>query len=171
MATLTAGAEVVRFLDEARHLRTAEQPLELALLGGVALLHLAAAGFERLGVVLFRRAGGAADAVTPRAAAQHDDLVARDGFFAADVFSLHGTDHGTDFEALGHIVVVVNLAHMGRCQPDLIAVTGVARGGLLRNDACGSLPRAYRTPSGRYCRHPLHAWPGRRSCAPTTGRG
>ena len=134
-----AGAEVVRFLDEPRHLGAAEQAFEFALLGGIALLHLAAAGFERLSIVLFRRTRGAADTVTPRAATQHDNLVARDGFFAADVFSLHGTDHGTDFEALGHIVVVVNLAHMGRCQPDLIAVTGVARGGLLRNDALREL--------------------------------
>ena len=41
-----AGAEVVRFLDEARHLRAAEKPLELAFFGGVALLDLAAASFQ-----------------------------------------------------------------------------------------------------------------------------
>ena len=141
-----AGTEVVRFLDEARHLRTAEQPLELALLGGVALLHLAAAGFERLGVVLLRRAGRTADSVAARAAAEHDDFIARCGTLAADVRSLHGPHHSPYFEAFGDIVVMINLADMGRSQSDLVAVARIARRGLLRNDALGQF-------SGKGLRH------------------
>lgn len=116
------------------------QAFELALLGGLALLHLAPQVSSDLVLCSFDEPVAPPDTVTPRATAQHDDLVARDGLFAADVFSLHGTDHGTDFKALGHIVVVVNLAHMGRCQPDLIAVTGVAAAAFFEMTLCGSLP-------------------------------
>ena len=130
-----ARAEVVRFLDEPRHLRTAEQTFELALLRSVALLHLAAAGLQRLGVVLFRRSGSSADAVAARTAAQHDDLVARSGFLAADVLRLHGAHHGAHFETLGHIAVVVHLAYVGRGQTDLVAVARITGRGLFRNHA------------------------------------
>ena len=47
-----AGSEVVRLLDEACHFRTVEEAFDLALLGSVALLHLAAALLERAYVVL-----------------------------------------------------------------------------------------------------------------------
>ena len=41
------GTEVVRFLDESGHFRTAEKPLELSLFRSITLLHLAAASLER----------------------------------------------------------------------------------------------------------------------------
>ena len=44
----TAGTEVVRFLYEPCHLRTAEKPLKLSLLRRVTLLNLASACLERL---------------------------------------------------------------------------------------------------------------------------
>ena len=136
-----AGAEVVRLLDQARNLRAAEQPLELALLGGVALLHLAAARLERLSVVLLRGSRGAADAVAARAAAQHDDPVPGLGTLAAHVLGLHGTHHGAYLKALGHIVRMVDLTDVGRGQTDLVAVARIARGGLLRDDALRELAR------------------------------
>ena len=96
---------------------------------------------SELGIVLLRRARGAADAVAARAAAQHDDPVARHGAFAPHVRGLHGTDHGTDLQPLGHVVVVVDLAHVRRGQTDLVAVARVARRGLLRDDALRQLAR------------------------------
>lgn len=100
----TARTEVVRLLDQARHFRTAEQPLQLALFGGVALLHLTAAHFERLVGMLFRRTRRTADTVAARAAAEQQDHIARHGGLPAHVFGFHGTDHGTDLQAFGHIV-------------------------------------------------------------------
>ena len=139
--THAARTEVVRLLDQARHLRTPEQAFELALLGGVALLHLAATRLERPGVVLLRRTRRPADAVAARAAAEHDDHVPGLRPLAADVPGLHGSHHGPDLEALGHIVRVVNLAHMGRRQTDLVAVARIAGRGLLRDDALRELAR------------------------------
>ncbi len=136
-----ARTEVVRLLDEARHLRAAEQALQLALLGGIALLHLAAAGLQRLGVVLLRRTRSAADAVAARAAAEQQDPVARLGTFAADMLRLHGTHHGTHLEALGHVAFVVDLADVRRRQTDLVAVARIPRRGLLRDDALRQFAR------------------------------
>ena len=67
--THAAGAEVVRFLDEARYLGAAEEALQFALLGRVSFLYLAAAGLQRCLSVLFRRARSAAYAVAPCATA------------------------------------------------------------------------------------------------------
>ena len=136
----TPRAEVVRFLDEARHLRTAEQPFEFPLLGGVALLHLAAARLQRFGIMLLRRTRRSADAVAARPAAEHDDLVPRSRAFAPHVLRLHGSDHGAHFQTLGHVILVVDLAHVRRRQSDLVAVARIARRGLLRDDALRQFP-------------------------------
>ena len=132
-----AGAEVVGLLDEAGDLRTAEQALELALLGGVALLHFAAAGLEgRLGVLL-GGTGGSADAVTAGAAAQKQDDVSGGGGFAADGRCLHGTYHGANLHALGGVAFGVNFTHVRGGQANLVAVAGIALGGLVGNHALG----------------------------------
>ena len=65
------------------HVAVAEQPLDLALFGGVALLHLGGHGGQGRQVVALGGAGGAADAVTAGAAAQQDDHVAGRGLFPA----------------------------------------------------------------------------------------
>ena len=82
-----ARAEVVAALYHARDLAVAEEALELALDGGVALLHLRAAVGEAVAVVGLARARRAAHAVAARAAAEQYDDVARLGALAHDVFS------------------------------------------------------------------------------------
>ena len=125
-----AGAKVVAALDEAAGVLAAEEALELALDGGVALLYLGAALLEALDVLGLGAAGGAADAVTAGAAAEQHDLVARRGALAAHVVGRRGAHDSTHLHALGHVAGVVELAHLAGGEADLVAVAGVAgRGG------------------------------------------
>ena len=124
-----ARAEVVAALDEARGLPAAEQALDLALLGRVALLHLGAAMFQRLQVVLLGAARGAADAVTAGATAQQHHHVASLGRFAAHVVGRRCGHNGADLHALGHVAGVIQLVDLTGCQADLVAVAGIAGSG------------------------------------------
>ena len=126
-----ARAEVVAALDEAGHVAVAEQALDLALLGRVALLHLGGHGRKRFQVVALGRAGRTTDAVTARAAAQQDDHIAGRGALAADVVCRSGRHHGAAFQTLGDVALVIDLRHMTGGKADLVAVGGVARGGSL----------------------------------------
>ena len=136
-----AGAEVVRFLDEFRHFRTAEEALQLALLGGVTLLDFAAAGFEGGLGVLLGGTGGAADAVPAGTAAQEEDHVAGSGAFAPHGGGADGTHHRADLHALGGVAVGIDFPHVRGCKADLVAVAGVTCGGLLRDHPLGKLAR------------------------------
>ena len=112
-------------------------------------------------------------AVAPRAAAQQQHHVARGRRFAPHVFGLHGSHHGTHLQALGHVVGDdTTFAHVGRGQTDLVAVARITGRSLAADDPLGQFA-GERLADGliRYRPHPSHAWPGRRSCAPTAGRG
>ena len=124
-----ARAEVVAALDEAAGVAAAEQALQLALHGGVALLDLGTVLLDGLDVVRLGRTGGAADAVTAGAAAEQDDLVAGRGALAAHVVGRRGAHDGTDLHALGHVAGVVELGDLAGGKADLVAVGGVSGSG------------------------------------------
>ena len=134
-----ACAEVVAPADQPGHLGVAEQPLELALLGGVALLDLAGHGLQGFLIVALGGAGGAADAVPAGAAAQQDDLVTGHGPFPHHVFRRSRTHHSAHLQVLGHIAGVVQLADQAGGQADLVAVGGIARRGGLGDLPLGQL--------------------------------
>ena len=134
-----ASAEVVGTLDEARNLGAAEEALELALLGGIALLHLAAGGLEGRAGMALGRSGRTADAVAAGASAQQKHHVAGDGLLAAHVRCLYGSYHGTDLKALCGVAGVVDFAHVCGCEADLVAVAGIAGRGLAGDYALGQL--------------------------------
>ena len=121
-----AGAKVVAALDETAGVAAAEEALELALDGGIALLHLGAALLEALDVLRLGRAGGAADAVAAGAAAQQHDLVAGGGALAAHVVGRRGSHDGAHLHALGHVAGVVELGNLAGGEANLVAVAGVA---------------------------------------------
>jgi hypothetical protein len=89
--------------------RISEKPLELALLRGVALLHLGAAAFQRFHRVGLGGAGGSAAAVPAGAPAQKYHGVAGYRVFPAHVFRGHRAHHGADLHALGGVAGVVQL--------------------------------------------------------------
>ena len=124
-----ARAKVVAAFDEAGSLAVAEQALELPLLGGVALLHLGAAGFYRLLGVGLGGTRRAADAVPAGVAAQQDDHIAGVRTLPADIFRRGGGDDRADLHALGSVAGMVNLIHNAGGKADLVAVGGIARGG------------------------------------------
>ena len=134
-----ACAKVVAALDEAGDLGVTEQSLDLALLGGVTLLHLGGHGGQRLHVVGLGGAGSTADAVAAGTAAQQDDDVPCLGALAADVVSGSGGHNGTALQALGDVAVMVDLGHVARSQTDLVTVGGIACGGGLRQLTLGEL--------------------------------
>ena len=117
-----ARAKVVAALDETGGFAIAEQALELPLLGGVALLHLGAAGFYRLLGVSFGGTCRAADAVPAGVAAQQDDHVAGVGALPADIFRGGGGDDRADLHALGGVAGMVNFIHNTGGKADLVAV-------------------------------------------------
>ena len=117
-----ARAEVVAALDHAARVAAAEQALDLALHGRVALLHLGAAAFERFQLVRLRGTRGAADAVAAGAAAQQHHHVARRGRLATHVIGRGGAHHGADLHALRGVTGMVQLVHLAGRQADLVAV-------------------------------------------------
>ncbi len=117
-----SGSEVVRFLNEACHLRAAEQTRELALFGCVAFLHLATAHLEARFRMFLGGTGGSADTVAARASAEHQHHIARHGALAPYVGGTDSSGHSTHFQTLGYISWMINLMHMGGCQPYLVAV-------------------------------------------------
>ena len=123
-----AGTEVVAALDESAGVAAAEQALQLALDGRVALLHFGAVEFQRLHVVSLRRAGGAADAVTAGATAEQDDPVAGGRGLTAHMVGRGGGHDRAHLHALGHIAGVVDLVDLAGGEPDLVAVRAVAGG-------------------------------------------
>jgi len=117
-----ARAEVVAALDHAARVAAAEQALDLALHGRVALLHLGPARLERLQLVRLRRTRRAADAVAARAPAQKHDHVARGRRLAPHVVGRRRAHHRADLHALGGVAGMVQLVHLAGCQADLVAV-------------------------------------------------
>ena len=137
-----ARAEVVAALNHLREFRVAEQPLDAALGRCVALLHLRAAGRERLRVVRLGGARRAAAAVAAGAPAQQHHDIARFGLRAAHVVARGRGDHRAQLHALGDKARMIVFLHLARREADLVAVAGIAlrRG---RGDApLGQLARA-----------------------------
>ena len=136
-----ACAEVVAALYHAGDVAVTEQALELALHGGVALLHLGAAGLKAVQAVGLGGARGPAAAVAARAPAQQDDEVARLRARAQHVPLRRGGDDGAYLPALGDIAGVIELVHEAGGEAYLVAVGAVARGGGGDELALGQLAR------------------------------
>ena len=134
-----AGAKVVAPLDEAGHGAVPEQALDLALLGGVALLNLGGHGGKGFQVVALGRTSCAADAVPSGAAAQQNDHISGGGTLTADVIGGSRRNHRAAFQTLGDVALVVQLCHMAGGQTDLVAVGGIARRGGLAQLPLGQL--------------------------------
>ena len=120
--THTASPEVVGLLDQAGDFPAAEEMLDLAFFRGVTLLYLSGTGVERLLIVFLGRACGPSDTVTTSAATEHDDHIARLRVLTMHMVHGRGPDHGTDFQSLGLIILVIDLAHMRGSQANLVAV-------------------------------------------------
>ena len=123
----TAGAEVVAALDKAACLAAAEQALDLALNGGVALLNLGTRLFHAFHILGFGGTGGAANAVTTGAAAQQHNLVAWSRLFAAHVIGRRCAYHRANLHALGNVARVVQLVHLTSSKANLVAIGRIAR--------------------------------------------
>ncbi len=134
-----ARAEVIAAPDHAGNLRVPEQALELTLFGGVALLHLCAAGFQRFLGVALGGAGRAAAAVAPGAPAKQDDQVAGFRDLADNVARRGRADDRADLHALGDVARMVNLMHQPGRKADLVAVGRIARRRRLAQLALGQL--------------------------------
>ncbi len=129
-----ASTEVVRFLDKAGSLRTTHEALQLALLGGIAFLHLRAARLQRCFGMLLARAGSTTDTITAGASAEQQNDIPCCGRFAAHGIGTHCSDHSAYLETLGGVGRVVNFPHMGGGETYLVAVRGVACCGFAGDD-------------------------------------
>ena len=128
-----ARAEVVAALDPAGNARRAEETLNLALGRRIALLHLGAAARKRLFRMLLGGTRRTAAAITPGAPADEDDDISRRRLCADDIFLRCRRDDRTDLHALCHVALMVDLAHLPRRKPDLVAIGAVAGCGAERD--------------------------------------
>ena len=124
----TARTEVIAAFDQAAGVLAAEQTLQLALDGGVALLDLSAAGLKACQLVCLGGAGRAAHTVAAGAAAQQDDHIAGGGFLAADMAGRGGTHDRADLHALGGVAGMVQFCNLTGGKTDLVAVAGITGG-------------------------------------------
>ncbi len=135
-----ACAKVVAALDHLAGVLPAEQTLQFALDGGIALLHLGTAVLQAVQLVGLGGTGGTAHAVAAGAAAQRSgDHIPGSRALAAHMGSRGGTHHRTDLHALCHIAGVVDLIHLTGSQTDLVAVGGITGGGSGHQLALGQL--------------------------------
>ena len=134
-----ARAEVVAALYHAAGFGISEKALELALLRGVALLYLRAAGFKGFGGVGFGGAGGSAAAVASGCSTEEDYDVPGSGTLAADVCRRGGGNNRADFHSLCGVARVIDFVDDARGKTDLVAVGGVAGGGGGDDFALGKL--------------------------------
>ena len=123
-----AGAEVVADFDFAGEFRVAEQALDLAFGGGVALLDLGGV-FERGIGVFLGGTGGTADAVASGASADEQDHVAGCGRAAEDLGARGRGDDRADFEAFGDVAGVIDFGDLAGGEADLVAVGRIAARG------------------------------------------
>ena len=134
-----ARAKIVAALDHTGDIAVAEQALNLALLGGVALLHLGGHGAERFLVVALGRTGRAADAVAARAAAKQNHNVTGHRTLTHNVFCRSRADGCADLKMLGDVAGMIDFGHLTGSKADLVAVGGVTGGSRLRQLALGQL--------------------------------
>ncbi len=160
-----ASAEVVAALDQAARIAAAEQALNFALNGSVALLHLGARGLDAVNVLRFRgrlhrqcrRGPCGRQAIRP---CRQEPGTSRRTWFA-------GRAHNSaDFHALGHITGVIDLMGLTGRKTNLVAIARIARGSVVLSLRCGNLPTAFRKPGAWDRPRRSHAWPDTRSCGP-----
>ena len=123
-----ACAEVVAALDHAAGVLAAEQALQLALDGRIALLHLSTAVLQAVQFVGLGGTGRAAHAVAAGAAAQQHDDIAGCRALAAHMGSRGSAHDSADLHALCHIAGMINFVHLTGGKADLVAVGGITGG-------------------------------------------
>ena len=144
----SSGAEIVGFLYKPGDLGAAEQPLQLAFLGGVSFLHLASAGLDGAFGMLLGRTCRPSYSVTAGPSAEQQYHIARNRAFPAHVLRLDRSDHGAGLEPLGDIAGMIYLAHACGCKAYLVAVAGIACGGLAADDPLRKLSGKSRAHGG-----------------------
>ena len=117
-----ARAEVVAALDHQAGIFISEEPLELSLLGGIALLNLGTAAFERFDGVGLRGAGSSAAAVASGRAAEQDDNVSGRGYLAAHILRGRCRYYCADFHSLGGVAGMIYLVDYAGGKAYLVAV-------------------------------------------------
>ena len=133
----TAGTEVVAAFDEYRDFMAAEEALDLAFRQGIALLDFGAARFQGFDGMFLGRARSTAAAVAAGLAAEENDDVARERFFADDVIARSCAEDGTDFHALGNEAGVVIFFDFARSQANLVTIRAVTLGSACRQLTLG----------------------------------
>ena len=121
-----ARTEIVAALDHLAGILAAEEALNLALHGRIALLHFGAAALQRVHVVSLRGSRRAANAVAASAAAQQHHHIARRRRLTTHVVSRGSAHYRANLHALCGVAGMVQLVHLTRCQANLVTVRGIA---------------------------------------------
>ena len=120
-----AGTEVIAAFDEDCNFMTAEEALDFAFRQGIALLDFCAACFQGFDGMLLGRTRSTAAAIAAGLAAEEDDDIARERFFADDIIARSCAEDRADFHALSNETRVVIFFDFTRSQANLVAVGAV----------------------------------------------
>ena len=125
-----ASTEVVAALDQAARIAAAEQALNFALNGSVALLHLGARGLDAVNVLRFR--GPVAPPMPSRPVRPPSSTTLSPGAGHSRRTWFAGRAHNSaDFHALGHITGVIDLMDLAGRKTNLVAIARIARGSVV----------------------------------------
>ncbi len=149
-----AGAEVVAALDQAGHVAAAEQPLDLALLRGVALLAPRRPWWPEISCCGSWRSRWRRRCRPGRCGRPAGSPRRRGGDAPGRRLQREPRPPRRRIQTLGDVALMVDLGHVAGGQTDLVAVGGVARGGGLGQLALGqlALQRLTRGARGRRSR-------------------
>ena len=142
------SAKIVAAFNHSGDSWIAEQALNLALGGRIALLYLGTAAHQGIHSVLLRRAGSAAAAITAGLTAQEDNDITCGRTLTAHRAAGRRTHNATDFHAFSNEFIMIIFLYMTGCQANLVTIGAIAGSGTNSNLALGQLARqglAYRS--------------------------
>ncbi|MPM41651.1 hypothetical protein SDC9_88307 [bioreactor metagenome] len=125
----TPSTKIIAPLDQAGHLSSSHQTLQLALLGCIAPLDLTGTRLQTGQAMALRRAGSTTAAVPASPAPNEDDHIRRFGLLPSDLGQRHCANDKAQLHVLGNKPRVIELLHQGGSQANLVAVGAEAVGG------------------------------------------
>ena len=132
--TDTTGPKVIGFFNQTCHITIAEEPLNLALLDGIPLLHLSASRFHRLDRLHLGRTSSPTDTITASFPTQEDDQITSHRLFTDHIALRRCTDNRPQLHPFSYKARVEVFLDIGCGQTDLISIRRVAMSRRFRND-------------------------------------
>ena len=124
--TDTTSSKIIGFFNQTGHMTIAEEPLNLALLDGIPLLHLSASRFHRLDRLHLGGTSSTTDTITASFSTQEDNQITSHRLFPDHIALRRCTDNRPQLHPFGYKAWVEVFLDIGCGQTDLISIRRVA---------------------------------------------